>query len=410
MVARTYLALSAALFSVSLAQSNNTTAIIDAFSSLGLTSFALAASALNGSSAGQALLETVLSGGNYSILAPNNDAFSQASSLASDSTLLTDTLAYHILRGSFTNSDSSSFNLTSASSPNHTIGRSMLNDSAYVSLEGNASQVVAWTTESNKLVFLNQPSNISIVNSTRINGTGLDVYVIDGVLSIPASISSVLANGTNTSSIAGLLNSTMIPSANGTNDTIGNILNSQKGITLFAPSDSAFSTVSSSLPTLEGNLTVFTTVLQNHIINGSSVYSTEIVSGSNLTSAAGEPLTFLTNSSGTYVTSGSTTAKILTTDMIAMNGVVHVIDNVFLNTDSDSSAASSAYESATSVATKLATETGAISATATAASSTSSSSSGSGSSNGAEASSVGLSLYTTFSAVVVSFVILGGLL
>ncbi|KAJ3981018.1 FAS1 domain-containing protein [Lentinula detonsa] len=405
MVLCKYLALLATVFSASLAQ--NTTVITDALSALGLSSFALAAAALNGTSGGQALLSTVLSGGNYSILAPNNDAFSQASSLASDNTLLVDTLAYHILRGSFSSSNSSTFNLTSATSPNHTIGRSMLNDSAYVTLEGNASQAVAWTIESNTLVFLNQATNISIVNSTRINGTGLDIYTIDGILSIPPSMSSVLANATNTSSIAGLLNSTMVPSSNGTNDTIGNILNAQRGITLFAPSDSAFSEVSSSLPVLEGNLTAFTTVLQNHIINGSTVYSSEITNGSNFTSAAGEPLTFVTNSSGTYVTSGSTTAKIIATDILSMNGVVHVIDSVFLNIASDSSAASSAYNSATSAATKLASETGIISATAPAASSSSSSSSGSGSSNNAGVASVVSTYFMTSVVAIVSFAVFG---
>ncbi|KAJ4469765.1 FAS1 domain-containing protein [Lentinula edodes] len=385
--------------------------ISEAFDSLGLTSFASAATALNDSSQGQALLSMVLSGGNYSILAPNNDAFSDASALTSDSTLLLDTLAYHILRGSFSPSNSSSLNLTSATSPNHTIGRSMLNDSTYVTLEGNASQVVAWTMENGAITFLNQATNVSVVNSTRINGTGLAVYVLNGILSIPPSMSSVLTNSTNTTSIAGLLNSTMIPSANGTNDTIGNILNAQRGITLFAPSNSAFSAVSSTLPVLEGNLTAFTTVLQNHIINGSTLYSSEIVNGSSMTSAAGEPLTFSTNSSGTYVTSGSTTAKIISTDMLCMNGVVHVIDNVFLNTDSDMSAASSAYNSATSEATKLVSETGVISATATGASgsSTSSSSSSTGSKNGAAALSANAH-YTNFLAAVVSFVILGAVL
>ncbi|KAJ3929645.1 MAG: FAS1 domain-containing protein [Lentinula lateritia] len=400
------LAVVAAISSVSFAVNT----ISEAFDSLGLTSFASAATALNDSSEGQALLSMVLSGGNYSILAPNNDAFSDASALTSDSTLLLDTLAYHILRGSFS-PNSSSLNLTSATSPNHTIGRSMLNDSTYVTLEGNASQVVAWTIENGAITFLNQPSNVSVVNSTRINGTGLAVYVLNGILSIPPSMSLLLTNSTNTTSIAGLLNSTMIPSANGTNDTIGNILDAQRGITLFAPSNSAFSAVSSTLPVLEGNLTAFTTVLQNHIINGSTLYSSEIVNGSSMTSAAGEPLTFSTNSSGTYVTSGSTTAKIISTDMLCMNGVVHVIDNVFLNTDSDMSAASSAYNYATSEATKLVSETGVITATATGASgsSTSSSSSSNGSKNGAAALSASAH-YMTFLAAVVSFVLIGSVL
>jgi uncharacterized surface protein with fasciclin (FAS1) repeats len=394
------------LASVSRAQ--NLTAFNDALTGLGVDKFAALAADFANSSNGLAVEQLLFSGRNITILAPDDEALTKAAaSLPSNSTQVVDILTYHVLQGNFVSSNSSSPKFASAASPNHTIARTLLNDSDFASLPGGAAQVLAWTSENGGISFLNQATNISVVNSTHINGTAIDVYVINGVLTIPPSISTVISNSSNTTSLGGLLNNTMIPAPNGTNETIGSILESQKGLTLFAPIDSAFSSVSSLLPGLESNLTQFTIVLQNHIINGSVIYSTEITNGSTATSAAGETLTFSTNSTGTYVTSGSTTVKIVGTDLLTANGVVHQIDGIFLNTESNPSAASSAFESATSAAAQAATATGPI--TATAAGSSSSSSSGSSGNAGIAALPIATH-YTISLAAVISFAIFGGYL
>lgn len=72
------------------------------------------------------------------------------------------------------------------------------------------------------------------------------------------------------------------------------------------------------------------------------MYSPEL-SGQNFTSAAGEPLSFVLNATGHFVTSGNVTAQIVQPDVLLPNGVLHVIDRVLLNTQIDSGAASSAY-------------------------------------------------------------------
>ena len=59
-------------------------------------------------------------------------------------------------------------------------------------------------------------------------------------------------------------------------------------------------------------------------------------------SAAGEPFAFVRNETGTYVISGTVTARVTQPDVLLPNGVIHVIDQVLLNVLSDPAAASSA--------------------------------------------------------------------
>jgi uncharacterized surface protein with fasciclin (FAS1) repeats len=61
-----------------------------------------------------------------------------------------------------------------------------------------------------------------------------------------------------------------------------------------------------------------------------------------LVSSAGENSTFFTNSSGTFVSSNGITALIVQPDVLLSNGVVHVIDKVLINTQTNETAASSA--------------------------------------------------------------------
>jgi len=236
--------------------------------------------------------------------------------------------------------------------------------------------------------------------------------VINGVLTIPGTTSSAIATSNNTQSLNGLIDNISVLSPNGTtNETLGQFLDGQQGCTIFAPDDTAVSAVSSALPALESNgSTTLVTLILNHILNGTTLYSTQITNGLNLTTAAGESITFTTNSTGIFVKVGNTTAQIIQSDIITSNCVLHIINNIFVDTNSNPSAASSAYASATSAAAQQTAETGAITATTTGSSGGSSTSTSSSTSNGAEALPVVSRSYMTALATVVSFVVFGAYL
>lgn len=115
-----------------------------------------------------------------------------------------------------------------------------------------------------------------------------------------------------------------------------------RGVTIFAPTDSAFTAALQALGGAQNATgSTIANILSNHIINGSSVYAAELGS-SKWVSAGGEEFSFTTNSTGTFVTSGNSTAKVVESDILTSNGVVHIIDGVLVNNQTDPSAASSA--------------------------------------------------------------------
>lgn len=208
------------------------------------------------------------------------------------------------------------------------------------------------------------------------------INTVDHALIIPASFAeTVRVDNGSLSGAQNALTSVSIPVFNSTtNQTTSqsffDLLNTGlRGFTFFSPNNSAIQSASSDLTSLASNQTALIALFQNHVsplsprfhaphslplpsprssshdthakvpltqlINGTTVYSPEL-SGANQTSAAGEPLSFSRNETGQYVTSGNVTALIVQSDVLLPNGVIHVIDRVLVNTQSDSGAASSA--------------------------------------------------------------------
>ncbi|ORX41016.1 hypothetical protein BD324DRAFT_647916 [Kockovaella imperatae] len=333
-------------------------AVLGALQSANLTMLASAAEKIANSTDGMMLLSS-LGNGNKTVFAPTNSAFSNVSSSVdlNNATLVTEILAYHILNNTWSGA-------AVATSPNHTIARTLLNMGMYA-LPGNKSA---------PLVLSKMSSNASdfmivepMMNVTAMgNGTtaaNLKIYIIDEVLMLPLNVSGAAME--------------FVPSLAGVVEKAGLLepLEMAEAITVFAPNDAAISAVMSQVGQL--NSSMIQTVLANHVINGSIVYSPDLSSG-NYTSAAGEPFKFMTNSSGTYVMSANSTAMIVQSDIILNNGVMHIIDGLLLNTMSDPSAAASAYSSGINNQMTMTEATGAMTAATSAAQTSGSGSSTSG--------------------------------
>lgn len=252
-------------------------------------------------------LFSMLSQGNHTVFAPNDEAFAAVpEEVSSNTTLLGQIIAYHIMANQYTADGV-------AVSPQHTIARSLLTGGQY-ELPGNRTAPVVLSKNSSDadMFFILNESNVTAMGPA--NAANLNVYIIDTVLTTPPALSTLAES--IFPQLAGVIQSSGLLDA----------LESQPGLTIFAPNDAAIGAIASQLPSL--NETTVQTILANHVINGTVAYSDRITDG-NYTSAAGQPFTFMANDTGTYVMSANATARIVQTDIIYNKGVVHVSSNLF---------------------------------------------------------------------------------
>ncbi|EAU87158.1 hypothetical protein CC1G_05847 [Coprinopsis cinerea okayama7 len=351
-----------------------------------------------------------LSNGNWTVFAPTNDAFSSVSQdVSGNASTLADYLSYHYVYGDLHNVTASrdsggsgqgtssstsqaasamvfprqqgqggggqnNLQLLSSIYPNDTIGRTALSSPQFVRLEGDKNQVLGWTrnSPSDPVYILNQMSQNG--NTTVNNGTrwrNLAIFEVDGVFVPPGNLSTALSAVGDTPLVA-FGDRVHISGPGGSNATAIQTLNQARGFTLFAPASRAFtSQVNQTLQSIQSDdQDDFRNAFQNHYVNGSTVYSPTLreyaansTTGDDdnwprLISAAGEPFIFQSNDTGLYVrVSDDATARIVRSDILVENGVVHLVDGALISTDDSDDTASSAFASASSAAAQTSTDT-----------------------------------------------------
>jgi len=105
--------------------------------------------------------------------------------------------------------------------------------------------------------------------------------------------------------------------------------------TVFAPTDAAFAALPAGLLDallLEENRDVLVQILTYHVISG-EVFAADVAAG-DVTTVEGSPIT-ITTADGVVLNG---TANVITTDVLASNGVIHAIDAVILPPGLDISA------------------------------------------------------------------------
>ena len=171
------------------------------------------------------------------------------------------------------------------------------------------------TINSNGDVFID---NAQVIIADIIADNGV-VHVIDAVL-LPSAASMSIYDIVKESAVHTTLQTAI--------DACGldGVLQGPGPFTLFAPTDAAFNLLPAGTVTaLLNDLPQLTDILKHHVV-GDSIMSGMLSNNQIVTTLLGTDLTVMINSNGVFIDN----AQVTIADIVAENGVVHVIDAVLL--------------------------------------------------------------------------------
>ncbi len=241
------------------------------------------------------LVETLSSEGPFTLFAPTNDAFAAlpegtVEALLQDRDALTQVLTYHVVAG--------------AVSANQVTGLS------------NAETIQG------QPVVVGSSGGVSIndanVIETDIRGSNGIIHVIDSVLIPPANdIVEIAASAGSFSTLVTALQ------AAGLVET----LQGEGPFTVFAPTDEAFAKLpDGTVSNLLADIPALTQILTYHVVPG-RVFSGDVVNLASAPTVQGQEISIETGMGGVMLNDSATVSA---TDILATNGVIHVIDTVIL--------------------------------------------------------------------------------
>ncbi|KAF9869890.1 fasciclin domain-containing protein [Colletotrichum karsti] len=254
----------------------------------------------------QPTLVQALSGAqNITILAPNNEAIDallkspEGQAASTDPGLVAAILSYHVLNGTYY---ASAFNDQPQFIP------TLLQNQTYANITGG--QRVQGQTAGGNVTFYSALRANSTVVQGNLNFTGGTIHIINKVLSVPAGVATTLQQANLTAAVGAI-----------TKANVGPALASSPDLTYFIPNNEAFRAIGS----LAGGLneTTLQSILSYHVVSGAVLYSPQITNTS-LTTLGGGNVTVRVVDGSVFVND----AKVVVPNVLAANGVVHVIDNV----------------------------------------------------------------------------------
>ncbi|MEM9671662.1 MAG: fasciclin domain-containing protein [Bacteroidota bacterium] len=269
-----------------------------------------------------ALTDTTAS---LTVFAPTNDAFTayiDASAfadatelLASD--MLADILLYHVLSSTV---PSSAIASGSSSVATFDVDADGISPKIYISNNGADG------------IFINGNTQVVVPDLEEGNGV---VHAIDGVLVPPAnSIAEIVVASTMADPAEFTLLLAALQNADDTESDLVEVLGGDGEFTVFAPTDAAFQAAGfMDVAAIEGaDAATLRSILLYHVV-GSAVFSTDLVSGTvatlggDITINVADPVTITDIDTGN---AGSEDAEVTSVNILATNGVIHVIDQVLL--------------------------------------------------------------------------------
>lgn len=253
----------------------------------------------------------------FTVFAPTDDAFAKLgtdtiNALLGDTDILSDILLYHVVSGAAVNAESA------------------------ISLSGSMVEMangdmVAVNLDDGKL-FINQ-SEVIVTDVVASNGI---IHVIDTVLIPPADAEQMQEeaplNIVETAVAAGTFNT--LAAALGATGLDAALSNPDETFTVFAPTDEAFAKLpEGTIDALLADPETLTSILLYHVVAGVAVDSTTALSlaGQSVATANGAEVDLSLTDGQLFVNDATVTAV----DIVASNGIIHVIDTVLIPPSAD---------------------------------------------------------------------------
>jgi uncharacterized surface protein with fasciclin (FAS1) repeats len=254
------------------------------------------------------LVATLAGTGPFTVFAPNNAAFTKAGITSLDGLnkeALQPILTSHVVGGLVRAADVKSGAVPTVNADNN----------IYLSVNSNG-------------VYIN--GNIKVI-ATDVDASNGVIHVIDNVIVPPSqSLVQIAAGNADFSELVQLVLAADPAVATALTDA------SVNGLTVFAPTNAAFTELYKAVPKatllLPESKALLTSVLLYHVVPG-RVFSTDLpnVSGP-VATAGGAQVTFSLASGAQVISPRSGASNITAANLLATNGVIHVIDKVLLPT------------------------------------------------------------------------------
>lgn len=248
------------------------------------------------------LVQTLDQNGPFTVFAPTNQAFIDAGIDVNTTNVdvLRQVLLNHVVMGTNLSTGlTTGYVRTMADGPTST-----------------AKKISMYINTSNGVVINGGPK-VTTADILASNGV---IHQVDKVIALPTIATFAVADSATFSTLAGLLTAqNLVPTLQGT---------AGSPFTVFAPTNTAFTTFESQNPGVLASLTSAqkTAVLTYHVVGGANVISTAIPTS---------PITTL--ETGTFSITGTTITDeanrqtgIIVVDVQASNGIIHAINNVLL--------------------------------------------------------------------------------
>jgi transforming growth factor-beta-induced protein len=246
--------------------------------------------------------------GTFTVFAPTNAAFTALGvdlNTLSDAAL-TEILLYHVLGGKVASTDLQTGQTYATTAAETAPGGKQLSILIEKAADGS--------------VKVNGSADVTSADVEATNGV---IHIVDAVL-LPLDIVGHAAANSNFTSLVGALGA-----ANG---GLVSVLQGDGPFTVFAPLNSAFDAIASTVAGLDADQ--LASVLTYHVVGGANVVSGDLTNGQVVTTVQGEDFTVNINGSSVTITDANgNVSNVVLTDVQATNGVIHVLDKVILPTN-----------------------------------------------------------------------------